>query len=341
MPDAWTLRILATVAEEGSFSAAADALVLTQPAVSRQVAGLERELGVRLFRRVPRGVALTPAGSAAVELARGVLSRLDAFTATMRTFAGVEGGQLRLAAFPSANTEFVPDAIRHFGAAHPDVTVTLRQVDPFGVLGAVAGGEIDLALLTEWQLYADPWQARVDPTASPLRPDELGDVELVALLDEDMLVALPADHPLADETTVDLADLRGETWIEGAHPDCLGPLHQLIAAIGGPPRVGFMCDDWTGKQALVAGGAGVMVVPTLARESMRPGIVLRPTSPRLDSRRLYAAVPRRPYRSPQADAMVDLLVREAAAREARSSSSGGLESTRQQQLPSLRARRGG
>ena len=316
MADAWALRILVTVAEQGSFSAAADDLVLTQPAVSRQIAGLERQLGVRLFRRVPRGVALTPAGTAAVDLARGVLTRLDAFTAAMRTFAGVDGGQLRLAAFPSANTEFVPDAIRRFGAAHPDVTVTLRQVDPFGVLDLVTDGEIDLALVTDWQLYADPWRARVDPTAPPLDPADLDDLELVPLLDEDMLVALPADHPLAADPTVDLGDLRDETWVEGAHPDCLGPLHQLTAAIGGPPRVGFTCDDWTGKQALVAGGAGVMVVPTLAASSLRPGIALRTTSPRLDRRRLLAAVPARPYRSPQAAAMLEVLVEAAQARSA-------------------------
>ena len=90
MPDLWSLRILVTVAEHGSFSAGAEALVLTQPAVSRQIAGLEREVGVRLFRRVPRGVALTPAGAVAVDLARGVLARVDAFSATMRTYAGLD-----------------------------------------------------------------------------------------------------------------------------------------------------------------------------------------------------------------------------------------------------------
>jgi DNA-binding transcriptional LysR family regulator len=74
-----------------------------------------------------------------------------------------------------------------------------------------------------------------------------------------------------------------------------------------------MCDDWTGKQALVAGGAGVMVVPTLAAPAMRAGIVLRPTAPQLEPRRLFAAVPERPYRTPQADAMVDLLVAAGSA----------------------------
>ena len=308
MPDLWSLRILVTVAEHGSFSAGAEALVLTQPAVSRQIAGLEREVGVRLFRRVPRGVALTPAGAVAVDLARGVLARVDAFSATMRTYAGLDGGHLRLAGTPSANTSLLPDAIRRFGDAHPGVTVSLRQVDPFRVLGAVRDGDVDLAMVTEWQLVEDPWQARVDPDAPSLDPDDVDGVDLVPVLDEEMLLALPAGHRLAGAEAVALADLRDETWVEGAHPDCLGPLHRLSHAIGGPPRVGFTCDDWTGKQALVEGGAGVMIVPTLAVAAMRSGIALRLTVPTLERRRLFVAVPERPYRTPQADSMVDLLV---------------------------------
>lgn len=313
MPDLWSLRILVTVAERGSFSAAADALALTQPAVSRQIAGLEREVGVRLFRRAPRGVAPTPAGTVAVDLARGVLARVDAFEATMRSHAGVDGGHLRLAGTPSANTSLLPDAVRRFGEAHPAVAVSLRQVDPFGVLAAVRDGDVDLALVTEWQLVDDPWRARIDPDVPQLDPADVAGVDLVPVLDEEMVLALPTGHRLAGSGTVALADLRDETWVEGAHPDCLGPLHRLTRAIGGPPRVGFTCDDWTGKQALVAGGAGVMVVPTLAAPAMRAGIVLRPTSPHLEPRRLYVAVPERPYRTPPADAMLDLLVEAGAS----------------------------
>lgn len=313
MPDLWSLRILVTVAEHGSFSRAAEALVLTQPAVSRQIARLEREVGVRMFRRVPRGVAPTPAGTVAVDLARGVLARVEAFVATMRSHAGVDGGHLRVAGTPSANTSLLPDAIRRFSEAHPAVAVSLRQVDPFGVLAAVRSGDVDLALVTEWQLVEDPWQARVDPDFNALDPDEIDGVDLVPVLDERMLIALPAGHPLAGTDTVALAELRDETWIEGAHPDCLGPMHRLTLAIGGPPRVGFTCDDWTGKQALVAGGAGVMVVPALAATDVRAGIALRPTTPGLDPRRLYVAVPEHPYRTPQAAAMLDLLVAAGAA----------------------------
>lgn len=315
MLDPWSLRILVAVAEHGSFSAAADALVLTQPAVSRQIGGLEKQLGVPLFRRAARGVTPTPAGSTAVELARSVLGRLDAMEATMRTFAGLDAGHLRLAAFASANTYLVPEAIRRFHAEHPAVTITLQHVDPFHVLEAVRQDQVDLALLTEWQLFVDPVEARTHRHAERLPFNETGGVDgvdLAVLLDEELHLALPADHPLAAETTVPLAALREETWIEGAHPDCLGPLVALTDALGVPPRIGFTCHDWNGKQALVAAGAGIMVVPTLAREAIRSGIELRPTSPPLPFRRLHAAVARPPFRSPAADAMLALLTDLAA-----------------------------
>jgi DNA-binding transcriptional LysR family regulator len=307
MVDPWTLRILVEVADRGSLSAAAEALVLSQPAVSRQIAGLERRLQVPLFRRVPRGVVPTAAGQAAIDLARGVIARLEAFESTMQHFAGIGAVPLRLSGFPSVNTWFLPEAIARFGASHPDVTVTLQHVDALDVLDAVRTGKVDLALLTDWQLVADPHVARIDADAAALDPDRLDGVELVPLLDEELFIALPADHRLSASPVVRLADLRSERWIDGAHPDCLGPLHQLGTALGAAPQIGFFCDDWNGKQALVAGGAGVMVVPRLAFAAMRRELVLRPTSPSLPTRRLYAAVARPPFRSPAASAMLDLM----------------------------------
>lgn len=279
------------VAERGSFSAAADALVLSQPAVSRQVGNLERHFGVALFQRVARGVVPTAAGSTAVEMARDALNRLDAIDATMRGVAGIDAGHLRLAAFASANTSFVPDVIRRFAAAYPGVATELVQVDIDQPAAAVATGQVDLALLTAWQLDGAP----VDR------------VELVPLMDERLHVALADGHRLARRRTVPLNALRDEVWIEGAHPDCLGPIPQLAEAIGKPPHIGFVCADWNGKQALVAAGTGIMLVPTLAQGAMRTGIRLSPTTPRLPSRRLYAAIPHPPFRSPAAEAMLRLI----------------------------------
>lgn len=294
MLDTWTLRVLVEVGERGSFSAAAEALSMTQPAVSRQIAGLEKRLGSRLFRRVPRGVRATPAGVVAADLARDVLTRLQALERRVGAFGTLDLGELRLSAFPSANTSFVPEAIRRFRAAHPGVTIGLHQVDPAGPAAGVRDGRVDLALLTAWGLH-----------------DTTG-VELVHLLDEQLLVAIPAGHRLARQDRVRLRDLRDEAWIEGAHPDCLGPIPRLTEALGTAPRIGFTCDDWNGKLALVAGGAGIALVPTLAQTAMHPGVVLRPTSPILPPRRVLAAAAPPPYRAPAATAMLTHLKEVAA-----------------------------
>jgi DNA-binding transcriptional LysR family regulator len=310
----WALKILVEVAERGSFSAAAKALVLTQPAVSRQINGLEAQVGVALFRREARGIAPTAAGEAAVQLARGILARLDAFEATMRTFTDLESGRLRVAGFASVNTSFLPEAIRRFHAEHPAVSISLGHVDPLGVLDAVRTGAIDVALVTEWQLYPDPLAARTDRLAEAVQLDTIDGVELTPLLDEELHVALSPTHRLAGRRTIPLAELSDETWIEGAYPDCLGPIPRLTDALGGPPRIGFMCDDWNGKQALVAGGAGITVVPTLAHAAIRRELVLRPTSPALPLRRLFTASARPPFRPPAAEAMLTTLAGVVAGR---------------------------
>ncbi|MEV4279865.1 LysR family transcriptional regulator [Actinoplanes xinjiangensis] len=305
MFDTWTLRVLVEVAERGSFSAAAEALHMTQPAVSRQIGGIERQVGLRLFDRSPRGVKPTPAGDVAVAYARDVLDGIRAMTARLATFSDLTSGQLRLAAFPSANTGLMPEAIRRFRAAHPGIELTLQGRDPVGPLAAVRAGDVDLALITRWDLYANPWAAKLTNDRTTVALDG---VDLVPLLDEELLVALPADHRLARLDRIRLADLRDETWIEGAFPDCLGPLAELTAALGRPPSVGFHCDDWTGKQSLVAIGCGVTLVPTLARGDIRQGVVMRATMPRLPPRRLYAAIPPQGHRAPAAEAMLTLLI---------------------------------
>ncbi|MEO3826440.1 LysR substrate-binding domain-containing protein [Actinomadura sp. B10D3] len=153
----------------------------------------------------------------------------------LAAFATLDAGQLRLSGFPSANTYLVPEAIRRFSDAHPGVTLSLDQTDQRDPLVPVRDGRVDLALVTAWQPVND--QAAV---------------ELIPLLDEELLLALPSHHPLARHTSVHLRDLRDETWIEGAHPDCLGPIPHLADMLGNPPRIGFTCDDWNGKQVLMA-----------------------------------------------------------------------------------------
>lgn len=291
MLDSWSLRVLLAVAKGGSFSAAAGELQMTQPAVSRQIAALERRLGVSLFQRLPRGVRPTAAGNVAIEQAHLVVHGMVLLERRMRSMARAESGEVRVSAFASVATQLVPEAIRTFARTNPDVDLSVVSRHGGGDPSRdVLEGRIDVALVTNWD------------------PDPVPGCETITLAEDEQLVALAKDHPLADRPRVRLRDLADESWIEGSHPDCLGPIPELATALGAPPRITSICDDWSGKQGLVAAGIGVMLYPALAgRSALRPDIRLVHPSPRLPRRILRAVVLPEPSRAPVVTSFIPVL----------------------------------
>src|SRR5215210_269551 len=180
MLDVRRLRVLREVAARGSFSAAGDSLGYTQSAVSQQIAALEREAGTTLVERSARGVRLTDAGRALVEHADGILARLAAAEDELEAIAGLRGGRLRLASFPTAGATLVPLAIAEFSRRHPAVELSLIEAEPEEAVPQLKAGELDLALTFEYETAV----GRVK-TAD----DEL--LDRVHLLDDPMYLALP------------------------------------------------------------------------------------------------------------------------------------------------------
>src|SRR5215213_5986629 len=130
MIDVKRMRVLHEVARQGSFSAAAEALSYTQSAVSQQIAALERETGTLLVERNARGIRMTDAGEALVRHADAILTRLTDAEAELEAIAGLRGGRLRLAAFPTVGATLMPLAIAHFRQRHPEVELTVKQLEP-------------------------------------------------------------------------------------------------------------------------------------------------------------------------------------------------------------------
>ena len=293
MFDAARLRVFREVVRRGSFSAAAEALSFTQPAVSRQIATLEREAGAQLLERTPRGIRLTEPGRVLLEHAEVILDRMAAARAQVEAVARLAGGRLRIGAFPTANATIVPRAIAAFSREHPSVELSLVEALTPDAVARLRAGEVDVAVVTHHAELA------------------VDDVEVLDLIDDEMLVALPADHPLARRPRLRLADLCDETWIESVRGAGHPPLLTACAALGFQPRIRFGAEQWLAKQGLVAAGVGVTLIPGLAVATVRDDIVLRSLGPDAPRRRVVAVLPAG-YRSPAVEPFVEILRREAA-----------------------------
>jgi DNA-binding transcriptional LysR family regulator len=294
------LKILREVAHRGSFSAAADALSYTQSAVSQQIATLEGEAGMALLERHPRGVSLTAAGQTLVGHAEGILSRLDAAQAALAEIAGLRGGRLRMASFPTAGGTLMPLAIATFRASYPDVELTLAEGEPEQIAPRLRAGELDLALLFEF---------------APETPLD-ADMTRVQLLEDPMYLALPREHPLARRDRVRLEDLRDAAWVQtSSSSPCARHVVRSCHVAGFEPHVSFESDDYQTVQGLVAAGVGVALIPELALSVVRDDIAIRALSPASPVRQVVAAAPAGARLVPAAPAMLGVLEDVAARYE--------------------------
>ena len=304
MLDVKRLRILREVAQAGSFSAAADALYLSQSAVSQQIATLEREVGMTLLDRTREGPKLTDAGRILVSHAEAAIARLDEAERELAAIAGLEGGELRLASFPSASATVLTEAVSVFHQRHPNVRLSVAEAEPEESLPRLRGGELDLALTFDYP-------------SMPEEPDR--DVDLTLLLTESMHIALREDHPLAGRAKVRLGDLCDTEWLSGTRPSTCGEMvADTCRNAGFEPRIAFESDDYHVLQGFVAAGLGVTLLPDLALATLRSDLVVRPTEPAAPKRRVWAATRAEGARSPATDEMLSILVDVGRAYEARS-----------------------
>lgn len=292
-PAAW-LRVFTEVARVGSFTAAGRALGYTQSAVSRQISALEAESGVPLFDRLPRGVRLTEAGATLLPHAEAVLGRLAAARRDLTALRELTAGRVRVGAFATAQVSLVPRAFTAYRRRHPKVTVTVEEGLTGRLVARLLAGDLDLAV--------------VSTTGSA----SFEGLDLVPLLRDRMVVALPAGHPLAGREAIGLAELADEEWLAGsARPEDTLMAHCL--RIGFRPRISLVVADWLAKQGFVAEGLGITLVPSLAVAAVRPDIALVPLLPdQVPVREVYAASCRDLHRTAATEAFLAVLTETAA-----------------------------
>lgn len=259
MIDLQRLRILREVAEHGSFSGAAQALLLTPSAVSQQIAALERSLGTAVVERTTRGTTLTAPGRVLVESAGVVLAELvHAQQRISRLSEGV-AERLTVATFISGGQLLLPRALTGFAAAHPRAEITVLEAETEDSLALVREGRADLALV--YHFDGPP----------PVRAGDRSGLALTPLLDDPMRIVVPAAHPLAGRGEIDLADLAGQRWVQGCVS--VGELLDGYAAIAGF-EVNVCCrtTDYGFAVALIAAGVGIGLIPSVSLTAPPAGV---------------------------------------------------------------------
>ncbi len=301
MIDAAGLRVMKAIADEGSFTAAATALGYSQPAISQMVRRLEQRTGTVLVERVGRSVRLTEAGDVLARHAVSVLAALEAAEEEVAAIAGLRAGRVRLMAFPSSSATLVPRALANVRAQYPEVTVTFMEGEPPESLAALRAGECDLAVAFTYE-----------GTDLGRGEEDLDQFVSHRLLDDEVRLVVPNDHPLAQHPVARIADLASDNWIAGC-PRCRGHLVQMCHVAGFAPHVGFETEDYVAVLGFVAAGLGIALIPDLILASAsNPGVTILPIDP--PSRRTVHAVTTPDLcRVPAVQATIEALVESASA----------------------------
>jgi DNA-binding transcriptional LysR family regulator len=296
------LRVFREVARLGSLSAAAESLAYSQPAVSQQMAALERSAGMPLLERTTRGVTLTDAGDALLRHAEAILAEQTLAERELEAIAGLRGGRARMASFPTAGAALVPAAVSLFSARYPDVQLSVLEAEPEESVPMLRAGELEVAIVGT-VLATEGFGALYEG------------IDLHHLLDEPRYAILPSEHRLGRRKRLRLADLADEVRIELAR----SPTREgRIFLAPGPdlesdePRIAFRSDDFNIVQGMVAAGAGIAVVPELALTNLRSDVTVHNLGNSAPLRTIAGATLARVQRSRATSALLEILTEVAA-----------------------------
>lgn len=248
MLNLYKLEIFALVAQQGSFSAAAGQLYLTQSAVSQHIQDLEASLGTALFTRGRRGVALTPAGETLYSYTRRILALLAEAESAVVTVENLAGGQVSIGSTPGASLYLLPGWIHAFRARYPNLTVSLETGVTSAVAAGVLGRRLDVGFV----------EGEIEGGIG-LR---LGQLVLAQVA---QYVVIGPDHPGWRRDTMALADLDGQPFIT-RQPSSQTRAWQdaLLAAHGARPRIVAELDSPESIKRAVLNSMGAAILPQYA-----------------------------------------------------------------------------
>ena len=241
------LRYFVAVAEMENVSrAATQKLYVSQPSLSRQIRDLEEELGVQLLERRAKSVSLTEAGRAFLEKARAILEATDDAVAMVRALAGKRETELHVGDFPLTTAGLMPDLLRSYQKAMPNVQVKLHDWPVEKNIAGVREGRLQLAIIIP-----------------PLKSNSLDELNFEELLTVRVCLAVSSNHPFARRKAVPLDDAAREPFIglmREEYPRYQEYLAAIFARVNDKPRIVEEHDGWAGVFSAVDAGTGVAIV---------------------------------------------------------------------------------
>ncbi|MEU9988923.1 LysR family transcriptional regulator [Streptomyces sp. NPDC048045] len=289
--DLQQMRYVVAVAETRNFTRAAERCSVVQSSLSHRIAGLERELGVKLFARSSRRVELTSAGAAFVAAARECLAAADRAAADAVAATGVVRGRLAVGVIVTTAAVDVPELLQRYRAQHPDVRVALRSGRSDDLVAAIRDGDLDIAFL-----------------GLPENEPPSG-VDTVVLDHDEHVLAVPAGHRLAGASRVTLHEIAGETFVDFvAGTPARAQSDQAFAAAGLVRDVAYEAGVVELITRLIARGLGIALLPSAFIRPLAagdPGLALVPVAD--GPRRVEYLAWGRFNPSPATRAMLDVL----------------------------------
>lgn len=246
-----SLEYLIAIAEHRHFRRAAEACFVSQPTLSAQLKKLEIELGVELVERGSGGVMLTEAGERIVARARVMMAEADTIRAIARLSTDPEAGSIRIGMFPTLGPYLLPHAVPLLRRRFPRLELLLVEEKSDVLLRQLRDGRLDAVLLAV-------------PNATVGLHEEV-------LFDEEFVLAVPANHPLAARTSVPTSVLAGESVLLLDEGHCLRDQALSVCnLVGADERSGFRATSLETLRQMVASGTGVTLLPRLATSSPVP-----------------------------------------------------------------------
>mgnify|MGYP003584323495 FL=1 len=290
------LRAFVTVAQLGNFTRAAEELHLAQPSLSRQISTLEQSLGAELFHRARAGSTLTVAGESLLPLARRMLADAASVRRELDELAGLQRGRVRLGATPTLCISLVAEVLSAFHAAHPGIELHITESGSRGLLDHLAGGELDLALIT---------------TSGAASPERFSVAPL--LVEELVVISSAGAPPLTARESIGLGEVAGLPQVAFSSTyDLRATTDAAFAAAGLSPYTVIEGAEMDAVLRFVERGIGVAIVPAMVlieRSGLRSVRLSDPTLTRTISIARVADI------SPTAavEVMEQTIVRTAAA----------------------------